>query len=287
MSTKRKQRLTISLSTNKGTLFEGDCLALLSKIKPNSIDCIFADPPFNLGKDYGSRKVGDQLAEKEYIDWTHSWLSECVRVLKPGGSLFVYHIPKWLINISNYLATLEEMEFRHWIAIRMKNGFPIRGRLHPAHYGLLYYVKKGRKNKFHVVRTPSPTCRHCGELIRDYGGYRKKYRTNKQNIPLIQIADVWDDISPNIHRKGRPKAVNELPSAIPERAILISTNKGDIVFDPFAGGGISLITAELNERYWLGSELGTTSYAPTRILKETKSMQQTAFPAKIKSVFLF
>ena len=287
MNMKNHLRLTVRLVTKKGMLYQGDCLALLKKLKSNSIDCIFADPPFNLGKNYGSNKVTDQLPEEKYLEWTHCWLSECARVLKPGGSLFIYHVPKWLVQISNYLNRLENLDFRHWIAIKMKNGFPVRGRLHPAHYGLLYYTKQGRKKKFHIVRVPSPVCRHCGELIRDYGGYRKKYKTNNQNIPLIQLADIWDDVSPNIHRKSRPKTINELPLVIPERAILMSTNKGDIVLDPFAGGGGTLSVAEINGRYWIGSELGTTTHASRRILMETKLLKKEVEPPnKIRNIFI-
>ncbi len=265
-----------ALFTVRGALYQADCLTMMSRIKSESLDCIFADPPFNLGKDYGSRKAQDQLSEEEYWEWTVHWVSEYIRVLKPGGSLFIYHLPKWLIQIGNLLNSMENMQFRHWIAIKMKNGFPIKNRLHPAHYGLLYYVKTGKNFKFHIVREPSPVCRHCGELIRDYGGYRKKYKTVAGNskVPLIRLADVWDDLSPNIHRKSRPKAINELPLSIPERAIKMSTNRGDIVFDPFVGGGSTLHAAEKNERYWVGCEIGTTEYAADRLLSDAKAVSR-------------
>jgi len=275
----------LKLATEMGALYRADCQALLTSIKDNSVDCIFADPPFNLGKNYGSRTVIDRMPELEYLEWTQRWISQCVRILKPGGSLFIYNIPKWLIFISSYLSSSENMEFRHWIAIKMKNGFPIKNRLHPVHYGLLYYVKRGKMLKFHVIRYPSPVCRHCGELIRDYGGYLKKYRTNENCIPLIQIADVWDDVNPNIHNKNRPKSINELPSTIPERVIRMATNKGDIVLDPFAGGGSTLSMAESNGRYWIGCELGTTVHAQNRVLKEAKATKNPLPPQRIQKIF--
>jgi site-specific DNA-methyltransferase (adenine-specific) len=274
----------LRLATDKGALYQGDSLQLLRQIKADSIDCIFADPPFNLGKNYAPG-VKDLLPEDQYLEWTHRWLTECVRVLKPGGSLFVYHIPKWLFVIGGFLNALDSVQFRHWIAIKMKNGFPIRGRLHPAHYGLLYYTKLGKKHKFHVVRSASPTCRHCKQLVRDYGGYLKKYPKNKGKVPLIRLADFWDDISPKIYRKNRPNAVNELPSIIPERAITISTNKGDIILDPFAGGGITLSTAQLRGRYWIGCELGPTEYACERILTEAGTLSNAELPKKLRRIF--
>jgi len=268
-------------------LYHADCLDLLAATKDNSVDCVFADPPFNLGKQYGSKKVRDERTHVEYLHWTRRWISDCVRILKPGGSIFIYHIPKTLIDIANYLNYFDEMEFRNWIAIKMKNGFPSRNRLHPAHYGMLYYVKRGRKSKFRVVRYPSPTCRHCHKLLRDYGGYIEKYPTNGDNVPLIRIADVWDDINPNIHHKNRPKSINELPSVIPERVILMATKKDDIILDPFVGGGSSLSLAERHGRYWVGSEIGSTAHARTRILKEPKAIRRANIPSRINRLFRF
>ena len=87
------------------------------------------------------------------------------------------------------------------------------------------------------------------------------------------------------YNKNRPKSINELPSIIPERAILMATNKGDIVLDPFAGGGSTLCMAESNGRYWIGCELGTIAYARNRILKETKAKKSTVPPKRIHEIF--
>jgi len=275
----------LKLATSKGALYQADCLDLLKMIKEDSIDCIFADPPFNLGKDYGTARIQDKFHSVIYMNWTREWLDECVRILKPGGSMFIYHMPHRQLPIWNHLNTFEEMQFRNWIAIKMKNGFPVTNRLHPAHYGLLYFVKKGRKAKFHVVRHPSPICRHCGGLIRDYGGYRKKYRVDSEQIPLVRIADIWDDVSPQIHKKKRPKSINELPTIISERAILLSTNKGDIVLDPFAGGASTLSAAEKHNRYWIGCELGITVHAKRRLVEDSEAKQRKRIPKQVRRVF--
>ena len=75
-------------------VLQGDCLELLAKIPSGSIDCVFADPPFNLKKKYNSHK--DKLLETEYLEWCKAWISECVRVLKDDGFIFLHNIPKWL-----------------------------------------------------------------------------------------------------------------------------------------------------------------------------------------------
>lgn len=233
--------------SRRGVLFNCDCTELFSAIKNSSIDMIFCDPPFNLNKDYGT-EISDSLKDKEYLEWSYSWIDEGVRVLKPGGSLFVYNIPKWCISFGAYLD--QYLEFRHWIAICMKNTFPRGRKLYPAHYGLLYYTK-GEPKTFHKLRTPIPVCRHCGGEIKDYGGHRKKL-----NPKGLNLTDFWDDTSPVRHRKFKKRSANELKPIIPERTILMSTNPEDVILDPFGGGGSTYVAAELNGRYWVGSEIG-------------------------------
>src|SRR2546423_13121189 len=117
MRTSESRQASLRLATSRGALYSADCLDLLAATKDKSVDCIFADPPFNLGKHYGSQRIRDEKPKIDYIHWTRRWVSESVRVLKPGGNLFIYHIPKSLIDIASYLNNFDEMEFRNWIAI--------------------------------------------------------------------------------------------------------------------------------------------------------------------------
>lgn len=72
------------LSTQYGLLYQMDCMNLFAMIKDDVIDCIIADPPFNLGKDYGNGKNHDALDTNDYLKWSYSWLNECIRVLRLG-----------------------------------------------------------------------------------------------------------------------------------------------------------------------------------------------------------
>jgi site-specific DNA-methyltransferase (adenine-specific) len=121
----------------------------------------------------------------------------------------------------------------------MKNGFARGKRLYPAHYALLYFTK-GNPNYFNRPKIPTPRCRHCGEFIKDYGGYKSFVQDG------INLSDVWDDISPVRHSKYKHRASNELPLEIPRRVIKISGYKDGILVDPFSGTGSSIIEA-LNE----------------------------------------
>jgi site-specific DNA-methyltransferase (adenine-specific) len=236
-------------STSYGLLYQTDCMMLLGALKENALDCIFADPPFNLGKQYGRGEVNDTLGTEEYLQWSQTWLKECIRILKPGGAFFVYIIPRWGYHFSSYLEA-HGMLFRHWIAVSMKGTFPRGQKLYPAHYALLYFTK-GPPKTFNRVRLPIPVCRHCGKDIKDYGGHRKYLN------PLgLNLTDFWDDTAPARHKKFKSRwHINELKPMIPARCIEISTNPHEIICDPFGGGGSTYQAAQTLHRYWLGTEM--------------------------------
>lgn len=235
------------LTTNRGILFEGDCLNLMASMKSDSVDTVFADPPFNIGKNY-KNGYDDNADDLDYINWCKDWIKECCRILKPGGAFFLYATPELNIKFGNILD--KYLEFRHWIAMTMKGTFRRGKRLYPAHYSMLYY-SKGSPKTFNNLRTPIPKCRHCGGEIPDYGGHRDKINPNG-----INLMDIWTDTSPNRHKKYKVRdGVNELKAIIPRRAILISTNEDDIVFDPFGGGGSTYQAAQKLNRNWIGVEL--------------------------------
>jgi site-specific DNA-methyltransferase (adenine-specific) len=240
-------------NTSLGKLYEADCLEVLPTIASNSVDVVFADPPFNLGKNYG-RKADDDRPDSKYLQWCREWLRECCRVLKPGGSVFVYNLPRWNIILGAYLTEID-MTFRHWIAIEHKSRLPIAGRLYPAHYSILYY-SKGKPSRFQRVRTPIETCRHCGGEIRDYGGHRHAMNPNG-----VTLKDVWTDIPPVRHRKFKSdkRPANALSTKILERVVEISTLPGDLVLDPFGGSGTTFSVCEVKKRRWIGIEIENTN----------------------------
>lgn len=249
-----------------GKLFNADCIEVMQGLKTESVDLIFADPPFNLGKTYDPG-IEDCMSMSDYINWTYNWLDECVRLLKPGGRIFVYNIPKWCIYTAAHLA--ETLTFWDWIAIDMKFSLPIQNRLYPAHYGLVSFVKGVKGTTFNNQRIPLQTCRHCGGDIKDYGGYK-----NKMNPLGVNVSDVWSDIYPVRHRNNKNRKYNELSVKLLERVISMSTNKGDVVFDPFGGSGTTYAVAQLTGRRWIGAELGNCEIIKNRLLNPEQDKEQ-------------
>jgi len=236
------------LQTKLGKLYQGDCLQVLPKIESGTVDLVFADPPFNLKKDYG-KGISDDRVAHDYLDWCGKWIDESVRTLKPGGAFFLYNLPAWNIPLGKLLADAG-MLFRHWIAIDIKFGLPIQGRLYPSHYSLLYYTK-GKPKFFHRPRVPIPVCRHCGKDLKDYGGHR-----GKLNPAGLNLSDVWTDIPPVRHRSTKRRAANELSVKLLQRVLEIGTAPGDLVLDPLGGSGTTYYVAEQMHRHWIGVEIG-------------------------------
>lgn len=142
------------------------------------------------------------------------------------------------------------LEFRHWVAVEINARLPIKGRLYPSHYSLLYYTK-GKPKIFRRIRTPIQTCRHCGKEIKDYGGHR-----HAMNPKGVTPKDVWIDIPPVRHWKFKSKnrRANALSTKLLSRVIEMSTLKGDLVLDPFGGSGTTYAVCEEKGRSWLGIE---------------------------------
>lgn len=235
--------------TEFGKLFQGDCLQLLQKTESDTVDVVFADPPFNLDKLYPSN-MDDGLRTEKYLSWCEDWIAECVRILKPGGSFFLWNLPKWNSALSDFLHG--RLNFKHWIAVDIKYGLPISGRLYPSHYSLLYFIKGEKANTFSPDRLPMATCPKCFGDLKDYGGYK-----SKMNPSGISLTDVWLDIPPVRHAKyKRRKGSNELSVRLLDRVIELSSKEGDLIFDPFGGSGTTYIVSEIKKRRWVGVELG-------------------------------
>jgi len=226
-------------------ILKGDCLELFRNIPDDCIDMVFADPPFNLKKKYNGYK--DSLEFQDYLNWCEKWIAEMVRVTKPTGSILLHNIPKWLTYYAFYLNKLAD--FKHWIAWDAPTA-PMGKTLQPSHYGILFYAKDGTKNKFYEIRYPHKRCRKCGYLLKDYGG--KKASLHPFG-PLV--SDVWTDIHRIKHNKYRDEHPCQLPVHLLERIILMTTDEGDIVLDPFMGTGTTAIAAKRLGRNFIGFEL--------------------------------
>ena len=218
----------------------------MQRLPSNSFDMSFADPPFNIGKKYG-RYDDTEKSKEEYLEWSYSWLKEIVRITKPTGSIFIHNLPRWLTCYANFLDELAV--FSNWIVWDEHTGAKKQNALIPTHYGILYYTKT-KGYRYNKIRTPHQLCRSCQKLLKNYGG-KMKYAHSFGPA----LSDVWHDIKRLRHTNKRDKHPCQLPPALLERLILMSTNPGDLVFDPFMGTGTTAVAAKKLGRCYAGIEL--------------------------------
>jgi site-specific DNA-methyltransferase (adenine-specific) len=129
--------------TELGQLFKGDCLEVLQSLRAGSVHTFFADPPFNLNKKYG-RSGSNDLPEEKYLEWSKAWLKEATRVLAPGGSLFVYNLPKIRLTADRYQTDYRRATMACCTTSKARR---------PA------------SSIRDAVRIPIQACRHCGKDV--------------------------------------------------------------------------------------------------------------------------
>jgi modification methylase len=229
-------------------VIEGDCLAGLAKLPSASVDLVFADPPYNLQLEGsllrpnntrvdGVDDAWDQFSSfSEYDRFTRAWLSECRRILKRDGAIWVmgsYH------NVFRLGAALQDLGFwiQNDVIWRKTNPMPnFRGkRFTNAHETLIW---AGRDQKSRVTFN---------------------YDAMKAGNDDLQMRSDWlFPICAGPERlkdsKGRKAHPTQKPEALLHRVLLASTNPGDLVLDPFFGTGTTGVAAKRLGRRWLGIE---------------------------------
>ena len=225
-------------------VYAGDCLDFMDRLYSEQgacLDLIFADPPYNLAKNYTNYE--DTLHDQTYLDWCNSWLERCVKLLKPTGTLFVLNLPKWTTHHAVLLN--KHLYFRHWIVWDALS--EPRGKIMPAHYSLLYYTASATQFTYNAPDSIY-TFDQC---------LRTKCVTGSKRelAPKTEVSDIWYDVHRIKHKRDRDHHPCQLPEKLMERVISIASNEGDVVFDPFTGTGTTLVVAKRLGRHYLGAEL--------------------------------
>lgn len=244
----------IDASLKRNVVINDDCINVLEELSnryPDGVvDLFFADPPYNLAKSYSNYE--DEIADKEYLAWCETWLEAGCNALRPGGAMLVLNLPKWAIYHAKFL--MRHMEFRHWIAWDALSS--PAGKIMPAHYALLYFTKPGGPVTFNYET------KEQGDMLSpvDADRYCLRARCIKERKELgidekIDLTDVWWDIHRIKHKKDRDFHPCQLPLELMHRIINMTTNRGDLVFDPFSGAGTTAVSARMFGRDFIVTDL--------------------------------
>ena len=237
-------------------IHNGDCVEVLDKkIDAQSIDLIFADPPYNLsgnGLKWEGNKTGgpwymvneqwDKMTATEYVQFTGNWIGACDRVLKASGSIYIacsYH------NIGEVMIVLKQLDFKinNIITWHKTNSMPnMTKRVFTHSTEFVVWAVKGSRWSFNY------------ETVKEINPDRQKNGNPKQmrdlwELPLVQGTERLRG------KDNRAVHPTQKPEEMLKRIILASSNKGDIVLDPFLGSGTTTYVAKKYDREWIGIEL--------------------------------
>jgi site-specific DNA-methyltransferase (adenine-specific) len=257
-----------------------DCIDGMKHLESGSVDLVFADPPFNIG--YAYDVYQDKRSDDEYLHWSKGWLSEVRRILKPNGTF-------WLAIGDEKAAELKvccthELGFicRSWVIWYYTFGVYCKRKFTRSHVHLFHFVKDAKDFTFNDDAVRVASARQLK--------YNDKRANPKGRVPddtwvllpmeleneLTADKDTW--LVPRVcgtykEREGWHGC--QMPEAVLERIILVSSNAGEKVLDPFTGSGTTLAAAKKNGRQYLGFEISEEYRQQSR--KRLEQINETLF----------
>ena len=214
----------------------GDTLELFKNLPDKSVILIVADPPYNLGKDYGNNH--DLKGFDEYIDFTKAWTSEAKRVLTDDGTIYIFMGVRFISYLYDILDRNQQLHFNSWVVWHYTQGLGKTKGFSPRHDDILVF-NKSTKFKFNLddIRVP------------------QKYYRARNNMRGANPGDVWKFSHVHYSNPNRQNHPTQKPEGLIERMVLASSDAGDIVLDPFSGSGTTMRVCQQLNRNGIGFEL--------------------------------
>ena len=231
-----------------------DANDFLSQLPRDTVNLICVDPPYNLGKG----DWDDFASQGEFLSFTRKWIANSIKVLAPGGALFIFNTPENCAHILHCQSL--GLELRNWITWDKRDGFAAtKSRFVPTQESIVYFVKPGANATFNpdLVRQPYDSSERIAAAAKR--GILKNGKRWFPNPIGKLCTDVWHIVSERHRTKvnGRvqkPEHPTQKPLELIERIIKATTNPGDTVLDVFAGSGTTGVAAISHARNFLGCD---------------------------------
>jgi len=226
-------------------IINADALIELGNIKTESVDLIIADPPYNLGKDYGNNH--DIQGFEEYLSFSRKWLNQAHRILKTSGTLYVFMGFRFISYLYQILDRDLEFYFNSWIVWHYTQGMGKTKGFSPRHDDILMFTKtEDFKFNLDEVRVP------------------QKYYRDRNNMRGANPGDVWEFSHVHYCNGNRQDHPTQKPEGLIERMVLASSDEGNLVVDPFSGSGTTLRVCQQFNRKAIGIEINPDYVTMTR-----------------------
>lgn len=261
---KNKESLNLTLpqpfdpyfKTNYGQLFNQDAIAYMKTLESDSIDLIFADPPYNIKK----AEWDTFSSQKEYVDWSMGWIKEAHRILSPNGSLYICGFSEILADLKWAASSL--FKGCKWLVWFYRNKGNLGNDWGRSHESILH-LRKSEKFIFNIDEVRISYNQHTLKYPKRTQAETSQFNNGKKNgdyawepNPLgAKPKDVLE--IPTISNGAWEKTIHstQKPVELLRRIILSSSNSDSIILDPFGGSGTTYAVAEAYQRKWLGTEL--------------------------------
>lgn len=276
------------------TIQQGDCLAGMSRMSEESVDLVFADPPFNIGYEYDV--YNDKLGREKYLEWSREWIAAVFRILKNDGTF-------WLAIGDEYAAELkllsQDIGFhtRSWVVWYYTFGVNCKYKFTRSHVHLFYFVKDTDHFTFRSEELENriPSARELvyndkranpqgrlpddtwmirpadvvGEIIADDGSWSPeslKPQPDNDRTWILRPQDIEHCFQADENTWYFPRVAGtfkerqgfhgcQMPEQLLGRIIRSCSNEGETVLDPFSGSATTLAVAKKLNRNYLGFEL--------------------------------
>jgi site-specific DNA-methyltransferase (adenine-specific) len=227
-------------------IYNQDCIDGMKAIPDEKIDLVVTDPPFAIN--FKAKKANynrtasrvlsgyNEITKENYYEFTLNWMSQCFRILKESGSMYIFS--GWN-NLGDILNAIEEIGFItvNHIIWKYQFGVVTNRKFVTSHYHCLYICKNDKKRKFFP-----------------YERFSKEAKNNQgRSLHYKDKEDVWE-----IKREywtGDEKTPTKLPAEIIKKILQYSSEEGDLVFDPFLGSGQTAVVSKLLKRNYMGFEI--------------------------------
>lgn len=237
------------VKSKNAILVLGNSIEVLKKMKSQTVNLIFADPPYNIGKDFGNNKdCWDSI--EVYIAWCKEWIDECMRILKDNGTMYFMTATQFMPYLDVYVSE------KYNVLSRIVWTYDSSGVQSKKIFGSLYepilMMNKSSKSSY-IFNDQEILVEAKTGARRKLIDYRKTpprpYNTKK--VP----GNVWQFPRVRFKMAEYENHPTQKPEALLERIILASSNKGDVVLDPFSGSFTTSAVALKHERKVIGIEL--------------------------------
>lgn len=238
-----------------GEIWLGDSILWLEQMASESVDLIFADPPYNLKK----AEWDTFESQQAYVDWSVTWIQQAARVLKPTGTMYICGYSEILADLR--LPASRYFKGSRWLVWHYKNKANLGKDWGRSHESLLH-LRKTKKAHININDVRIPYGKHTTKYpehpqaeTSQYGNGRKRKATWRPHPKGAKPRDVIEIPTLNNGMPEKTPHPTQKPEELLRRIVLGSSNKNDVVLDPFLGSGTTAVVAEQLGRHWLGCDM--------------------------------